>query len=96
MDELNRPKSSKRNIFKTILVLTVSLGFTACSKLTMENYQQLKIGMTYDAVTAIIGAPKSCDEVLMTRQCSWGDTSKGIEVTFVAEKAVVFSHQGLN
>jgi hypothetical protein len=71
------------------------LALTGCSKLSMENYQQLKTGMSYDEVTAIIGKPESCEEALGTRSCIWGDEQKQIKAAFLAEKAMLFSHQGL-
>ncbi len=80
---------------KKIAILLISLGLVACSKLNMENYNQLKMGMNYQQVTDIIGKPASCDEVIGTRTCQWGDKEAGIGATFVADKAIAFTHQGL-
>lgn len=80
---------------KKLTAVFILLALTGCSKLSMDNYQQLKTGMSYDEVTAIIGKPDSCEEALGTRSCIWGDDKKQIKAAFLAEKAMLFSHQGL-
>lgn len=81
---------------KKLLTIALLFSLAACSKLSMENYQQLKTGMTYNEVTALIGEPNSCEEALGTRSCVWGDDNKQIKAAFLAEKAMLFSHKGLN
>ncbi|HCU66866.1 MAG TPA: DUF3862 domain-containing protein [Rheinheimera sp.] len=81
---------------KKIITAALLLTLAACSKLSMDNYQQLKTGMSYNEVTAIIGEPASCEEALGTRTCLWGDDNKQIKAAFLAEKAMLFSHKGLN
>ncbi|MCT6699699.1 DUF3862 domain-containing protein [Rheinheimera sp. 4Y26] len=81
---------------KKIITAALLLTLVACSKLSMDNYQQLKTGMSYNEVTAIIGEPESCEEALGTRTCLWGDDKKQIKAAFLAEKAMLFSHKGLN
>lgn len=67
----------------------------ACSKMSMDNYNQLKVGMSYQEVVAIIGEADSCDEVMGTRSCIWGSTDRQIKAGFLADKAIAFSHKGL-
>jgi hypothetical protein len=81
---------------KKLIPLAALLLLAACGKLSMENYNQLKVGMSYQEVTAIIGDANSCEEVIGTRSCVWGDEQKGIKAGFVADKAIAFSHKGLN
>ena len=81
---------------KKLVILTGVLLLAGCSKLSMENYNQLKVGMSYQEVTAIIGDANSCEEVIGTRSCVWGDEQSGIKAGFVADKAIAFSHKGLN
>lgn len=82
--------------FMRMLTLSLlALTLFGCSKLTMENYAQLKVGQSYEEVTAIIGPPARCDEVLGVRQCLWGDEQKGIRVGFAAGKALAFSANNL-
>ncbi len=72
------------------LVLILFLG-TGCSRLTMDNYNKIKSGMTYDEVIKILGSPAKCSDVLGMRSCTWGDEQKSITVAFVGEKVIVFS-----
>jgi len=81
---------------KRIVILAVSLFLVGCSPLNMENYEQLKVGMDYQEVTAIIGSPESCSEKLATRSCIWGDEKSAyIKASFIKESAILFSHKGL-
>lgn len=80
---------------KKIVILTGLLLLAGCSKLSMENYNQLKIGMSYQQVTELIGDANSCEEMIGTRSCVWGDDATGIKAGFVADKAIAFSHKGL-
>lgn len=80
---------------KKLMAALMLIALAGCSKLSMDNYQLLKTGMSYDEVTAIIGKPDSCEEALGTRSCIWGDDKKQIKAAFLAEKAMLFSHQGL-
>lgn len=68
----------------------------ACSKVTLENYDRLKIGMDYDEVVAMIGDPTECSEALGTRACRWGNNRRNIKVTFFGSKATLFSAEGLS
>lgn len=81
---------------KKIVVLLAALLFIgACSKLTQDNYDQVKAGMTYQEVTAILGTATHCDEAVGTKSCRWGDDEKNIKITFLADRATVFSNQGI-
>jgi hypothetical protein len=71
------------------------LMIAGCGKLTMENYNRLKVGMSYDEVVRIIGPPDKCSEVMGLRNCRWGDEKKSINVTFAGDKALVFTCDGL-
>lgn len=84
-----------KKTYKTIVLSLSCLLLASCSKLTMENYNQLKVGMSYQQVSAIIGDADSCDEVLGTRSCVWGEAEQQIKAGFVADKAIAFSHKGL-
>lgn len=78
-------------IVPPLLAAVLVLGLAACSKLTMENYAKLKVGQSYEEVTAIIGQPARCDEAIGIRQCVWGDETKGVRVGFAAGKALAFN-----
>jgi hypothetical protein len=68
----------------------------ACNPLTLENYDKLRMGMSYEQVSDIIGKSQRCEEQLGTRSCVWGDDDRQISVVFVANRATLFSHKGLN
>ena len=74
-----------------ILVLLLA----ACSKLTLENYDRLKSGMSYQEVKEILGAPSQCSEVLGVKSCTWGDDQRFIKVNFVGDQVLLFSAQGI-
>ena len=66
-----------------------------CSKLTLENYDRIKVGMSYAEVKQILGDPAKCDEVLGVRNCLWGDDARQITVSFAADRVAVHSAKGL-
>jgi hypothetical protein len=80
---------------KKLLIGLGCLALSACSKLTVENYDKLTMGMSYQQVTDIIGSPVSCDEVIGTRTCQWGDDNANVRATFISDKAITFTHKGL-
>lgn len=64
-------------------------------KITLEKYNQLKIGQSYDEVKQIVGEPASCDELLGMRSCVWGNEQSGIHVGFMGGTVVLLSAQNL-
>jgi hypothetical protein len=88
--------SEERMMKKACGVFLVSLLLTACNSLSVDNYDRLKVGMTYEQVSDVIGKTKSCNEQLGTRTCVWGDEARQIKVVFIANRATLFSHKGLN
>jgi hypothetical protein len=69
-----------------------SLLLAACgNQLSMENYNKLKVGQSYEDVRKIIGEPARCDEVLGIRTCIWGDEKQGITINFVAGQVMLVS-----
>jgi hypothetical protein len=73
-------------------LLLVMLG---CSKVTLENYNKISVGMSYDEVTQLIGPPNECDDVMGVRNCLWGDEKRSINVSFVGSKVLLFSSSNL-
>ena len=82
--------------FRAVVILTILISLTACSKLNLDNYKMLKAGMSYEEVTDIIGAPESCSENFASRSCIWGDDEgMNIKASFVSDNAISFSHDKL-
>lgn len=79
----------------TTLLLGLMLALSGCSKLTLENYDKIAVGMPYDEVTHLIGPPDQCDDVMGVRSCRWGDDKRSIHVNFVAGQVLLFSSSNL-
>jgi len=78
------------------LFLVALFALAACgSKVSMENYNRLKTGQSYDEIVAVLGEPAACDEVLGVRQCQWGDAQRNIKIGFVGSKALTMAANNL-
>ena len=71
------------------------LALAACSKLTLENYDKLRAGMSFEEVQAILGKPDRCSEVLVGRHCIWGCEDSGVSANFLADKMLTASANNL-
>lgn len=80
---------------KAVLGIFAVMLLSGCGKLTLENYEKIKPGMDYERVEALLGDPTSCDEVLGTKSCTWGEEEKHIKVKFIADNVAFFSKEGL-
>lgn len=82
---------------KTILLVAVSasLLLAGCSKVTPENYNKVKTGMSHAEVEAILGQASGCSQMLGASSCTWGDDNTYIRVKFVADNAAIISSNGL-
>ncbi len=80
---------------RTALAMGLLLALLGCSKLTLENYNKIGVGMSYDEVTLLLGAPDRCDDVMGVRSCQWGDDKRSIHVNFVGGKVLLFSSSNL-
>jgi len=85
-------KSIKKLIAVILLFCVIFLG---CTKLNRENYDKIKLGMSYEQVVDIIGSPDKCDAALGMKNCIWGNDRKNITIKFVADKVVLPSLKGL-
>jgi hypothetical protein len=82
--------------FRLLVVTLILIIIAGCSKLTMENYNKLKIGMAYKEVVDTIGSPDKCSDVMGLRNCEWGDEKKSINVTFAGDKVLFFTGNGIH
>ena len=74
----------------------IALLLTGCSKLNRENYDKLKMGISYTEASSILGKAESCDDKLGTTSCVWGGEGKNIKIRFIADKTTFFSSEGIN
>lgn len=85
-----------RSLLRIATLALLSAVLAACgSQLSLENYNKLKVGQSYDEVKQVIGDPARCDEMLGVRTCVWGDEQRGISVNFVAGKVMLLSARSL-
>lgn len=84
-----------RSVIPVIAIALLALALTACSKVTVDNYNKLKSGMTYAEVERILGAPSKCSDVLTVRSCIWGDDKRHITVNFVADQVILYTSENI-
>ncbi|MDP2634807.1 MAG: DUF3862 domain-containing protein [Pseudoalteromonas sp.] len=80
---------------KKILIIAATLSLAACSKVSLENYEKISIGMDKTQVEAILGSADNCVEKTLHTNCVWGDETKNIEITLVSDKVSLYSKTGL-
>lgn len=80
---------------RTLVAMSLLLVMLGCSKLTLENYNKITTGMTYEEVTQLIGSPDECDDVMGVRNCVWGNEKRSISVSFLGGKVLLFSSSNL-
>ena len=84
-----------------MVVVTALIWFaaSACSiqpsKVTQENYDQLKMGMKLEQVLEIMGPPQQSYPKFGMKQFTWVDGERHIHAKFVAERAVYYSSKNL-
>jgi hypothetical protein len=79
-----------------LFAMVLLLSLLACSKLTQENYNKIQMGMTYDEVVALLGAPAKCDDVMGVRSCTWGDETRSVNVNFMGGKVLLYASSNLH
>jgi hypothetical protein len=67
----------------------------ACTRLTADNYAKLRLGMTYEETTSLLGSPTKCSDALGAKSCMWGDEARNIKVNFIADKVVLYTGENL-
>jgi hypothetical protein len=80
---------------RSILAMGVVLLMLGCSRVTLENYNKLSVGMSYEEVSQLLGSPERCDDMMGVRACQWGDEKRSIHVNFIAGKVLLFSSSNL-
>jgi len=80
---------------RLIIALASLAMLLGCSRLTMENYAKIKMGLSYSEVVNILGKPDNCSEALFVRSCVWGNEQKNITVNFVGDKVMLFTSKNI-
>ena len=84
-------------IKRTVVFLLIASFYflPGCSKLTRENYDKLKAGMTTEEVVKILGKADNCRKGLGAKSCTWGSDIKNIKIRFISDRMVFHSSTGL-
>jgi hypothetical protein len=78
------------------ICMLLILSIAGCSKVNRENYDKIKIGMSYEDAVKVLGKPDTCEEsILKTKSCIWGTAAKQIRVKFVADIIAWRSSKGI-
>lgn len=80
---------------RILIGLTLLVALLGCSRLSVENYNQIAVGMPYDEVVQLIGKPDKCDDLMGLRSCTWGDESRSVHVSFAGGKVLLFASNNL-
>lgn len=86
--------SANRHRLATLLffVLFICITVVACSRLTQENFNQIKPGMTTKDVIVILGEPTHSDSVniagISGTNSVWEDQNTEIDIQFLNDKVL--------
>ncbi|MFC0117345.1 DUF3862 domain-containing protein [Pseudoalteromonas xiamenensis] len=80
---------------KKYLVIALALGLAACSKVNIENYNKIKVGMDKTEVEQVLGSADKCEEKTLHTNCVWGNESQNITINFVSDKVTIYTKTGL-
>jgi len=80
---------------RILAVAVLALAITACSKVTHENYQKVKAGMTFDEVKGILGNPDKCSDAMGMKSCVWGDEKRHITIGFLGDKVALTAAENI-
>lgn len=71
----------------------ISVMLFACSKLTQENFDQIKLGMSMKQVITILGNPSNVEEIhiagISGTSATWKDENGQIDIQFLNERVTV-------
>lgn len=79
-----------------VLCMFSILTLTGCNTVNKENYDKIKIGMSYEEIVGVLGKPDTCeDPVLKTKSCTWGSSEKQIRIKFVVDTVAWRASKGI-
>jgi hypothetical protein len=80
---------------KKRIIISALLTLAGCSKVTLENYNKIEIGMDKAELEQILGTADNCEEKTLHTNCTWGDNNKYIKITLVTDKVTLYTKEGL-
>ncbi len=78
-----------------LLSLALAIALAGCSKVNQQNYDKLKMGMSYAEVVQLLGEPEQCESLVAFKSCTWGKDPKTITIRLVGENVILFESKGL-
>jgi len=79
-----------------VLCMFSILTLTGCNTVNKENYDKIKIGMSYEEIVGVLGKPDTCeDPVLKTKSCTWGSSEKQIRIKFMVDTVAWRASKGI-
>lgn len=85
----------KNTPIRLLILSVLALALLGCTRLTVENYNKLAVGMPYDEVVELIGKPDRCDDLMGLRSCMWGNEIRSVKVSFAGGKVLLFASNNL-
>jgi hypothetical protein len=87
--------AKSRTLPAALLILLLGLQLAGCSNLTQENYDKIKMGMSFQDVEKLLGSNPVCDSVMGMKSCTWGGDDQFVKIHFMADKVVLHAARGL-
>ncbi len=92
-------KADRKLFAAVILLLFILPLMIACSlepdRVTKENYDRLKLGMSYEQVSDILGLPADISTNFGLKQYTWVEKDRHIHAKFMGDSAVYYSSKNL-
>ena len=87
--------TTERTRWMLVPLLIAALLLGCSDKLSLDNYNRLQVGQSYDEVKLILGDPARCDEIIGVRSCVWGSEQRGIKLAFMGGQLALLSAHNL-
>jgi len=91
-------RTEKTHLLLALLAMVMMISacaVSAPSSVTRENYDKLELGMTFDAVTEILGTTPHHSVRFGIQEYTWVDGERHIHAKFAAGRAIYYSSRGL-
>jgi len=89
-----------RNVIAAVVAMLFILPLmAACSpepdRVTKENYDRLKLGMSFEEVSDILGEPATAATRFGLKEHTWVENDRHIHAKFIGDSALYYSSKNL-
>jgi len=91
-----RGRTAPVSILAALLLMVSACSGPAPSSVTRANYDKLSLGMTFEAVTEIMGTPPYHSKRFGLDEYTWVNGDRHIHAKFLANRAIYYSSKGLD